>query len=64
MPIAKKNQLVGLDIGSHAIKLVEIDNSKKGLILKNFGIIGLPHDAIVEGSIKEMEIVATAIKNL
>jgi type IV pilus assembly protein PilM len=64
MPIAKKNQLVGLDIGSHAIKLVEIDNSKRGLILKNFGIIGLPHDAIVEGSIKEMEIVATAIKNL
>lgn len=64
MPVPKKNQLVGLDIGSHSIKLVEIDDSKKGLILKNFGIIGLPKDAIVEGAIKEMEIAADAIRTL
>jgi type IV pilus assembly protein PilM len=64
MPTPKKNQLVGLDIGSHAIKLVEIEDTKKGRILKNFGIIGLPQDAIVEGAIKEMEIVSSAIKTL
>ncbi len=64
MAVPKKNQLVGLDIGSHSIKLVEIDDGKKGKVLKNFGVIGLPPDAIVEGSIKEMEIVASAIKNL
>jgi len=64
MPTSPKNQLVGLDIGSHSIKLVEIDDSKKGMILKNFGIIGLPQNAIIEGSIKEMEIVSSAIKNL
>ena len=64
MPVPKKNQLVGLDIGSHSIKLIEIDDSKKGLILRNFGIIGLPKDAIVEGSIKEMELIASAIKTL
>ncbi len=64
MPIPKKNQLVGLDIGSHSVKLVEIDDSKKGMILKNFGTIGLPKDAIVEGAIKEIEIVASSIKNL
>jgi len=64
MAVAKKNQLVGLDIGSHSIKLAEIDDSSKGMYLKNFGIIGLPQDAIVEGSIKEMEIVSSAIKNL
>ena len=64
MPIPKKNQLVGLDIGSHAIKLVEIEDTKKGKILRNFGIIGLPQDAIVEGAIKEMEIVSSAIKTL
>jgi type IV pilus assembly protein PilM len=64
MPVPKKNQLVGLDIGSQSIKLVEINQTKKGLILKNFGIIGLPKDAIVEGTIKEMEIVASAIKSL
>jgi type IV pilus assembly protein PilM len=64
MPVPKKNQLVGLDIGSHSIKLVEIDNSKKGMILKNFGIVYLPKDTIVEGSIKEIERAASAIKNL
>ena len=64
MPTPKKNQLVGLDIGSHAIKLVEIEDTKRGRILKNFGIIGLPQDAIVEGAIKEMEIVSSAIKTL
>jgi type IV pilus assembly protein PilM len=64
MAIPKKNQLIGLDIGSHSIKLVEIEDSKKGKVLKSFGIIGLPQDAIVEGSIKEMEIVSSAIKTL
>jgi type IV pilus assembly protein PilM len=64
MAVAKKNQLIGLDIGSHSIKLVEIEDSKRGRILKNFGVIGLPQNAIVEGSIKEMEIVSSAIKNL
>jgi type IV pilus assembly protein PilM len=64
MPVPKKNQLVGLDIGSHSIKLVEISQGKKGMILKNFGMIGLPKDAIVEGTIKEMEVVASAIRTL
>lgn len=64
MPIPKKNQLVGIDIGSHSIKIVEVEDSKKGMILQNFGMIGLPQDAIVEGSIKEMEIVSAALKNL
>ena len=64
MPIPKKSQLVGLDIGSHTIKLAEIDDNKRGLFLKNFGVIRLPQDAIVEGSIKEMEIVSTEIRNL
>ena len=64
MPVPKKNQLIGLDIGSHSIKLVEIEDTKKGMVLSNFGAIGLPKDAIVEGSVKEMELVASAIKNL
>ena len=64
MAIPKKLQLIGLDIGSHSIKLVEIDHGKKGRILKNFGVIGLPPDSIVEGSIKEREIVSSAITSL
>jgi len=64
MPISAKNRLIGIDIGSHSIKIVDIDDSKKGMVLKNFGMIELPQDSIVEGSIKEMEIVSSALKNL
>jgi type IV pilus assembly protein PilM len=64
MPISAKNRLIGIDIGSHAIKIVEIDDTKKGMYLKNFGMIEIPHDSIVDGSIKEVEIVSSALKNL
>lgn len=64
MPHAKKNQLVGLDIGSHSIKLVELDRNKRGRLLKNFGLIVLPPGVIVEGSIKEMGLVSSAVRNL
>ncbi|MBW2310543.1 MAG: pilus assembly protein PilM [Deltaproteobacteria bacterium] len=64
MPVSKKNQLVGIDIGSHSIKVAEIEEGKQGMALKNFGMIEIPSEAIVEGSIKEMEIVSSALKNL
>ncbi|GAG41158.1 unnamed protein product, partial [marine sediment metagenome] len=64
MAVPKRNQVVGIDIGSHSIKIAEIEDTKKGLILKNFGMIELPPDAIVEGSIKEIEIVSAALTNL
>jgi type IV pilus assembly protein PilM len=64
MPVSKKNQLVGIDIGSHSIKVAELEDSKQGMELKNFGMIEIPTEAIVEGSIKEMEIVSSALKNL
>ena len=64
MASPKKTQLVGLDIGSHSIKLVELDQNKRGRLLKSFGVIGLPPGAIVEGTIKEMEPISSAIKTL
>ncbi|HIJ36317.1 MAG TPA: type IV pilus assembly protein PilM [Deltaproteobacteria bacterium] len=64
MAILNKNQVVGLDIGSCAIKLVEIEHTKNGRNLKNFGMVGVPHGAIVEGSIKDIEAVSNVIRNL
>jgi type IV pilus assembly protein PilM len=64
MPISKQKPLVGLDIGSHCIKLAEIVHSKRGRILQNFGVIHTPPGAVVEGSIKDQEGVASAIKAL
>lgn len=64
MAMKKKNQLVGVDIGSHSIKVVEIDQTKRGRFLKNFGVIGLPRNSIREGDIVEMATVAEALKKL
>ena len=64
MAFGKKNQLVGVDIGSYAIKVVEIDQNKKGRFLKNFGMIGLPRNAIREGDIVEQDAVVGALKKL
>ncbi len=59
-----KKGLVGLDIGSHSIKVVEIEHSKLGRVLRNIGMIATPQDAIVEGSVKDVEAVSAAIKSL
>ena len=64
MAFGKKQQLVGVDIGSYAIKIVEIERNKKGRFLKNFGMIGLPQHTIREGDIVEQDIVAEALKKL
>ncbi len=60
----KQKRLLGLDIGSHSIKVVEIEYSRRGRVLRNFGMIATPQDTIVEGSIKDVEAVSTAIKSL
>ena len=64
MGFGKKNQLVGVDIGSFAIKVVEIEQTKKGRFLKNFGMIGLPRNVIREGDIVEQAVVAEALREL
>jgi type IV pilus assembly protein PilM len=64
MAFSKKDQLVGLDIGSRSIKLGEVHNTKRGRILQKFGMVDLPQNSIVEGRIKEPSVVADAIKGL
>jgi type IV pilus assembly protein PilM len=64
MAFSKKDQLIGLDIGSRSIKLGEVHNTKRGRILQKFGIVDLPQNSIVEGRIKEPSVVADAIKSL
>ena len=41
LPLSKR-RTVGLDIGSSSIKLVQLDEAKKGYKLKHLGIIELP----------------------
>ncbi len=64
MIFAKKDHLIGLDIGSRTIKLGELLITKKGRSLKTFGMTDLPQNAIVEGRVKEPTVVADVIKGL
>jgi type IV pilus assembly protein PilM len=60
----KKDALLGLDIGSHAVKLVHLGSSKGTYRLKHLGICRLPPNVIVEGAIKDSTAVQDAIKSL
>ncbi len=64
MVFSKKDNLVGLDIGSRSIKVTEISETKRGRELKRFGITEIPHGAIEDGTINDPESLAESIRQL
>jgi len=64
MVFSKKDNLVGLDIGSRSLKATEISESKRGRELKRFGITEIPHGAIEDGAINDPESLADSIRQL
>ncbi len=65
MLFGKKQSLVGLDIGSHTIKAVELESrSNKGYHLVNWGISSPLAEAIVDGEIMDRQLVTDAVTNL
>ncbi|MBW1988373.1 MAG: type IV pilus assembly protein PilM [Deltaproteobacteria bacterium] len=60
----KSDYLVGLDIGSGAIKVAEIQESRGSRALVRFGMIPMPVGAMEEGMIKDPEQVAETIQEL
>ena len=64
MIFGKSPHLVGLDIGSSALKAGEIMVTKKRFTLKNFGMISIVPGAIEEGNINDPENVADSIRQL
>jgi len=61
MGVAK---IVGLDVGSSAVKMVEVDRSKRGFELVFAGLSPLPDGAVVEKSIKRADAVGMAVSAL
>jgi type IV pilus assembly protein PilM len=65
MLFGKKQSLVGLDIGSHSIKAVELEpQPNKTWRLTRWGISPPLAEAIVEGEIMDRQLVTDAISNL
>jgi type IV pilus assembly protein PilM len=64
MLFSKKKDIMGLDIGSSSIKLVELREGKNGYRLQNLAIAPLPPEAIVDGALMDSVTIIDAIKDL
>jgi type IV pilus assembly protein PilM len=56
--------IIGLDIGSSTIKLVEADRKRNGWVVRSFSSVSLPEDTIVDGEVVNHAAVVEAIKTL
>jgi type IV pilus assembly protein PilM len=64
MAFKKKDHLFGVDIGSRTIKLAEVLEKKAERSLSKLAMANIPMGTIVEGRIREPEVVADTIKDL
>jgi len=60
----KQENLVGLDVGSHSAKMVQVSAKNAGLKLLNLGIIPLPKEAFAEGRVNKFELIAKSVQQL
>ena len=56
--------LVGLDVSSTSVKLIELTRSGGQYRVENYGVEPLPANAVVEKNINDVEGVSIAISNL
>ena len=59
---SKKTESFGLDIGSSAIKVVQLREAGDGYALSALGVAPLPPDTIADGAVKDPSAVIAAIK--
>jgi type IV pilus assembly protein PilM len=64
MILGKKKNVVGLDIGSSSVKLVELREGKNGYKLQHLAISPLPPEAIVDGALMDSVTIIDTIRDL
>lgn len=64
MMFGSKQSLVGLDIGSGSIKMMQLKEARGAYKIERFGVKSLPTEAIVDGAIMDGLEVVSAIKDL
>lgn len=62
--LSKKKDVIGIDIGSSSVKLVQLRELKGVYHLTNVGIAPLPPEAIVDNTLIDSSAIANAIKTL
>lgn len=60
----KQKDIIGMDIGSSSVKLVQIKCLKDTFQLLNVGIVPLPPEAIVDNTLIDSSSIVMALKNL
>ncbi len=61
---SKVENLVGLDIGSHSVKIIQVRATEDKPKLVNLGLAPLPRDSFVEGRVAKPEIVSATVRQL
>ena len=64
MAWGRKKDIIGLDIGSSSIKLIELKEGKNGFKLQNLLISPLPPEAIVDGALMDSVTIIDTIRDL
>ena len=64
MLFVKNKDIVGVDIGSSAVKLVQLRELKGGYQLQNVGILPLPAEAIVDNTLMDSSSIVETVKHL
>lgn len=64
MLFSKKKELIGIDVGSTSIKLVQLRETKTGYEMDSLGIAPLPPEAIVDNTLMDSSAVADGIRSL
>ncbi len=57
-------KVIGIDIGSSSIKVVEMEPAGKSYKLVSFGVVPTPKDSITNGQINDTSAIATAIQSI
>src|SRR5450759_3216883 len=61
---SKKKEVIGIDVGSSSVKLVQLKDLKGSHQLLNAGIVPLPPEAIVDNTIMASSAIVNAVKGL
>jgi type IV pilus assembly protein PilM len=64
MGLFKSKEVVGVDIGTHSIKVVELRWSGKSIQLQSFGIAPIPAQSIVDGAILDKGAIVDSLLGL
>ncbi len=64
MTLFKKKDLVGIDIGSSSMKLVQLKETRIGYELVNIGMAPLPVEAIVDNTLMDTSAIVEALRTL